>query len=150
MTMTDPAQSDFTKLSAVLPRKLHVIGGLPPYAEAVEFDLFLDEQYRPLLSIESTSIDLAYVVVDPTFVFRNYAPVVAAADLQEVGLQPGDERLLLTIVNLSRGVENATTNLAGPLLVNPKTGNAKQIVPSNAQTFSCRQPLLSAVPQETH
>jgi len=135
------AVSEATQL--VLPSRLHLIGGLRPFTQAADFDLYVETDAPPFLRIEAVSVNLAYVLVEPMVVWSNYVPDFVATDLDEVGITPDQPPLVLAIVNLSKGPEQATANLAGPLLINPSTGKGKQVVLQNAMRYSCRQSLLA-------
>jgi flagellar assembly factor FliW len=133
---TEPAQPQ-------LPSRLVFVEGLPPFQEATVFSLNLVDDAPPFLRMECESMDLAYILVDPFILQPDYLPDVAESDFKAVGLKNGERPLLMAIVNLRRGVENATMNLAGPILIHPRTGRAKQTVLLNAPKFSCRHRLAN-------
>lgn len=126
-----------------LPAVLHFMEGLQPFASTLQFDLTCVEDAPPFMRMDCTGKDLAYILVDPFAVCEHYRPDVPDADLKSIGLKDGELPLMLAIVNIRRGVENATLNLAGPLLIHPRTGRAKQTVLLNATTYSCRHRLGS-------
>ena len=125
-----------------VPPKIFLTEGLLPFANAKEFVFFRDKKYFPLLRIECATVNLSFVLTEPKWVPVEYQPVFSTADLTELGLRQEDEYVVLLIVNLNRGLEEATVNLTGPLLINLKTGAAKQVVPLNYANYSCRHKLL--------
>jgi flagellar assembly factor FliW len=124
-----------------LPTRLRFNDGLQPFADAKAFELCVVLDAPPFLRMECQTQDLAYILVDPFILVDNYRPDVPDQDLKEIGLANGEMPLVLAIVNIRHGVENATVNLAGPILVHPKTGQAKQTVLLNAAKYSCRHPI---------
>ena len=151
--MAECEQSLAASTSFVVPPRLFLEGGLLPFQDAREFSLHAEENAPPFLVMTCPNVavpqqprrfmKLTYVLIDPFDVFRDYAPDIAESDLAEVGLVPGQKPLILAIVNLRLGVEAATANLVGPLLINPVTGKTKQIVLQNATRYSARQRLLN-------
>ena len=130
---------------AQLPAKLRFPGGLQPFKDACDFEFKIDPQFVPLVRIECTTLDLAYVLVDPKLVEPGYAPQFYSADLDELKLAENTRRAVLCIVNLNRGGwESATINLAGPILINLEAGLGKQVIPMNAASYSTRQKVLNS------
>lgn len=141
MTATDTPSNAVPK-EATVPPLLHFAGGLPPFADAREFALVVEPDAPPFLRMECVNKDLAYVLIDPFALEKDYRPQFSDADFRAVGLGADGKPLVLAIVNFSRGMKEATANLAGPLLVNPATGKARQVVLENAATYSARHRLL--------
>jgi flagellar assembly factor FliW len=127
---------------AVLPPTLEVAGGLPPFVNAVRFTLTPETNAPPFFRIRCTTMDLSYVVIDPFIPTPDYAPEFSDADLTELGITADITPIVLAIVNFSRGAEEVTLNLTGPLLINPKTGKSKQVVLENATKYSTKHKLL--------
>ena len=67
-------------------------------------------------------------VVRPEAFFEGYAPEVGAETRAALALGDADEPLLLVVVHPSTDASPATANLLAPLLVNPATGAASQVV----------------------
>src|SRR5579864_9396400 len=99
-----------------VPKQLHFPGGLAPFVKARTYRLYVEVDSPPFLRMECTSTDLAFVLIDPYAINPDYRPEFSDSDVAEVELRPSDKPLILAIVNLSRGVKQATVNLAGPLL----------------------------------
>jgi flagellar assembly factor FliW len=124
-----------------LPTRLRFKDGLQPFADAKAFELTVVPDAPPFLRMECQTQDLAYILVDPFILVDDYRPDVSDSDLREIGLANGEMPLVLATVNIRHGVENATVNLAGPILVHPRTGQSKQTVLLNAAKYSCRHPI---------
>jgi flagellar assembly factor FliW len=128
---------------ASLPVTLEIVGGLPPFVNAVRFALTEETNAPPFYRIRCTTMDLSYVVIDPFIPVPDYAPEFSDADLAELNITAEVNPIVLSIVNFSRGPGEVTLNLAGPLLINPKTGKSKQVVLENATKYSTKHNLLS-------
>jgi flagellar assembly factor FliW len=127
----------------VLPKFIHLAGGLPPFVNACRFALSEETNAPPFFRIRCTTMELSYVVIDPFVIVPDYAPEFSDANLSELEITADVRPLLLSIVNFSRGLGDVTINLTGPLLINPKTGNGKQVIIENAMKYSTRHNLLA-------
>ena len=130
--------------AAVLPTSVQFAGGLAPFENAKHFALRPDASIAPFLRMNCNDADLSFVLIDPFSLLEEYKPEFFETDIEELKLKPEDKPLVLSIVNLSRGVDQATANLAGPLLINPVTGDGRQVVLVNANRYSVRQRLLQS------
>lgn len=82
-------------------------------------------------------------VVDPAPYFPGYAPDVDEASLTALGLE-GARPVLLTVVHPGDGVQGPTANLLAPIVVNPTTGAALQVV-LDSDEWPLRAPFAAAV-----
>ena len=87
--------------------------------------------------------EVAFLLVPPGLVTREYRPDVADQDVASLGLTDAADALLLNIVTLN-ATAPATVNLKGPIIINRRTLMAKQVVPRNAAEYSVRYPLPTA------
>jgi len=83
--------------------------------------------------------DLAFVVCDPRLFVPEYRVPVKAEELAPIGITDMDDAQVFVIVNKFDDV--LTGNLQGPLVVNARTKQAKQLVLSDKK-FSTRHPLM--------
>ncbi len=97
----------------------------------------------PLLSLQSLEDDgVRLLVLDPAVVVDGYAPAMDAVARAAVGLVPGQEGRLLAVVSPGASLEDSTLNLLAPVLVNPATGAAAQVVLTGTD-YPLRQPLAA-------
>ncbi len=75
--------------------------------------------------------ELAFLLLDPRTVAPNYHATVTAGDLRDLGAASEDEVKVLTTVVVPADRTQVRTNLRAPLLLNPQTGLAKQLVLEN-------------------
>ncbi|MBE3519453.1 MAG: flagellar assembly protein FliW [Firmicutes bacterium] len=71
---------------------------------------------------------LGFVTLDPRLLFTDYAPEMPREDLESIGVSSLDEALLLCVVVVPPDVTKMTCNLRAPVVVNPETRMAKQII----------------------
>ena len=97
-----------------------------------------DSGFFWLQAVERT--DLAFVVCDPRLFVPDYVVPVKMDDLSQIGLTDPSLAQVFTIVNK---VDNILTgNLQGPLVVNVKNRQARQLVLSDRR-YSTRYPLMN-------
>ena len=107
------------------------------------FSLVEIDPESPLLALQSLEDDaVRLLVVDPAEVAAGYAPAFDAVARAAVGLAPGEEGALLVVVSAGASLEDSTVNLLAPVLVNPETGVAAQVVLTGS-TYPLRQPLAA-------
>lgn len=83
---------------------------------------------------------LAFVVIDPFLVARDYYPNIPQADVAFLGLKSAEDAMLLAIVTIHDN-GRATMNLKGPIVINRHTHTGKQVILANAGEFSVQYPL---------
>ena len=106
-----------------------------------EYVLLSDPAEEPFLWLQAKSDStLAFIVVPPQPLFPEYLPDVTREDATFLGAETAEDLELLCIVTL-RGPDRATVNLKGPVVLNRRTGIAKQVIPANASEFSVQHPL---------
>jgi flagellar assembly factor FliW len=76
-------------------------------------------------------------------VVPNYAPDIADADTEFLGIQSPADAILLNIATIRNG--EATINLKGPIVINKNTLVGKQCIPTNVAEFALQQ-AVSQVP----
>jgi flagellar assembly factor FliW len=119
---------------------LTIAGGLAPFP-AERFQVIEEKEAPPFLRLEAVEADLAFHVLDPFLIKSDYAPVLPDADEKALELGGAEETGILAIVNLHREGAPPTINLAAPIVINLRTGKAKQVILNNATEFSVRHAL---------
>ena len=90
--------------------------------------------------------DLVFVVIDPLLFCSDYNHDIDEHDLRELNITGLDDRCIVVIVTIPHEMpELMTANLQGPLIVNLKTREAKQVVLSG-EKFPLRYPVLQDIP----
>jgi flagellar assembly factor FliW len=85
---------------------------------------------------------LAFLLVDPFSVVRNYVVDLPPSQFAEIGVaeDPSDIALLVTVTLPSATGDLPTVNLQGPLAINFRTRRAKQIVVTEGE-YGVRTPV---------
>lgn len=83
--------------------------------------------FRWLQSLDRAEV--ALLVVDPVEFVNGYEPEMPATAAVALGLDDETPRLVYTVVTIPSGrPQGMTLNLAGPIVVNAETRNARQVV----------------------
>ncbi len=80
------------------------------------------------------SEDLQFVVVPPAPFYPDYAPEIGDDLVADLGIDPNaaDDVLVLLVVRAGATLAETTVNLRAPLVVNPVTRRASQVVLDDA------------------
>jgi flagellar assembly factor FliW len=111
------------------PTVLHPLAPLPGLPGHPEYSLDgLDDDgvLYALRSLADPAVRL--FVVRPEAFFEGYTPGVDRETRTALELGDGDDPLLLVVVHPATDEAPATANLLAPLMVNPTTGAASQVV----------------------
>jgi flagellar assembly factor FliW len=103
--------------------------GLLGFPEAHRYVLVSDPRQSPFLWLQSADEpDLAFVIVNPLIFFPGYQVSAKPEELGSLGLDEISQATILTIVVIPPDPMDITTNLRGPLIINPENNKAKQLV----------------------
>jgi len=72
--------------------------------------------------------ELAFIVMDPLQVVPDYEVRLDESEVEDLHLEKAEEACLLTIVVVPEDKSKIRTNLKAPIIYNPKTNLAKQVV----------------------
>ena len=109
---------------------LHFAGGLFGFEDEKRFALLpFEGSGGSLLCFQSASTpQLAFVAMNPFSLKPDYAPVLAAAELAELGVERSEELCFYALCVVRDPVGDSTVNLRCPVAVNDRTGQAMQII----------------------
>lgn len=118
--------------------------GLLGFHEYKEFALLDESEEHPfkwLQSMEESS--LAFVVIQPElFMKEPFRPEISRSDLELLQVDSVEECLILVIVTIpEKNPEKMTANLQGPILINKKEKNGRQVISTN-DSHILRYPIL--------
>jgi flagellar assembly factor FliW len=86
-----------------------------------------------------------FVVIEPAGLIPDYEPELFDEDANTLGITDPKDALVLNIVTVSQSEPvTATANLIGPVIINRRTGFAKQVVLANHARYEARYPLVTA------
>ena len=114
--------------------ELHFAAGVPGFPQARTFNLKpWAVEPSPFYVLECREVvGLRFVAVSPGIFFPWYEPHFGAEVTQALDVAGGDEVVVMVILTLHSRPEQTTANLLGPLVVNPRTGQAVQAVLSGS------------------
>jgi flagellar assembly factor FliW len=97
--------------------------------------------FKWLQSVENTGI--AFLLIDPFLVKTNYFLDIDDNIQKELEIENKEDVMVYTIVTVPQsGLKDATTNLAGPLVMNIKSKKGKQVVLEN-KNITTKYPLMN-------
>lgn len=122
--------------------------GIPGFQDETEFALlpFLDE--LPYFILQSTQTpELAFVVVDPYPFFPAYQYELPAALIESLKIESHEDVATFVILTLKEPFSASTANLKGPVVINVKEKEGKQLI-LNESTYETKHSLFQAAPKE--
>ncbi|HOK06375.1 MAG TPA: flagellar assembly protein FliW [Syntrophales bacterium] len=104
-------------------------GPILGFERLTRFVLLRPEDPSPLMWLQSVDDPaVAFVVVNPRLVKRDYNPTVFESDLNLLGITRDEEAALLAIVTLRSQPLRMMANLRAPLLINAVNRLAAQVI----------------------
>ena len=116
--------------------------GIPGFEELTKFIIFPvegNEVFSILHSIEDEK--LGFVVVSPFYVVEDYEFKLSDRIIEELKLEDPEDVLVLNTVTLSSKMEDITTNLQAPIIINIKNKLGEQIIIDNGK-YHIKHPLF--------
>jgi len=115
--------------------------GLPEYKS---FELLFVPDQLPFIWLRLHGPEpLHFVVIEPGGIIPDYELELFDEDAASLGIADSTDTMVLNIVSVKHGLQaTATVNLAGPIIVNRRTGIAKQCVLANHSRYSAHHPLV--------
>ncbi|MGV8968439.1 MAG: flagellar assembly protein FliW [Cellulomonas sp.] len=105
--------------------------GLP---EHLEFELSsLDDQGTLFALRSATNTNVRLFVIRPEVFWAGYKPEIGPSLLETIGLLDGEEFVLLVVVHPGSDTVPPTANLLAPILINPTTGAASQVILNDSE-----------------
>ncbi len=112
--------------------------GFPLSKRYIMFPYSDDSSFFWLQSLDEPEI--SFIVINPFDFFANLEFEVTDEDARSIGLQKSEDVEIFSLVTIPEGQpEDMRTNLAGPVIVNTRTRQGKQILLSQ---YSARQSLI--------
>ena len=122
--MMSPMTTDGTDVPVI-----EMVRPMPGFPEQRRFALVRLDESGDLCSLKSLDDpDLRFLVVPPSRFFPDYAPEVEDDVIADLEIHSPEDVLLLVVLNAGTSLSSTTANLAAPVLVNPATRRAGQIV----------------------
>jgi flagellar assembly factor FliW len=122
---------------------IHFPDGLLGFPGKKNYVIMEHKPGSPFLWLQSTDIpDLAFVMINPFLLNVGYLENLSKEEETLLKNERDEEILVFSLVVIPEGrVEDATVNLMGPIIVEAKSRNAKQVILANSG-YSHRHPLI--------
>lgn len=118
--------------------------GLLGFPDRRRYVLLEEEDTRPFIWFQSLDDpDLCFVLTDPLLFFPDYTVPVHEEEIAPIRLTSLEEARVLVIVVVPRDPRQATANLQGPLVINPRERLAVQLVLLD-ERYSTRHRLMDS------
>lgn len=137
----DTSQAEMAPTSS---QTVNLPDGLVGFPEYKSFDLLFVPDQLPFIWLRLHGPDpLHFVVIEPTGIIPDYEVELFDEDAAFLGISSSADAMVLNIVTVRPGLQSsATVNLTGPIIVNRRTGVAKQCVLANYSRYSAHHPLV--------
>lgn len=116
--------------------------GLPGFQGENSFVLlpFAGSQNNMLCLQSVNTPDLAFVLLDPFSLDPEYTPELQPDELKTMGVEDAHDLYFYVLCAVHNPVANSTVNLRCPVVINPNTLEARQII-MDTQKYEMRHPL---------
>jgi flagellar assembly factor FliW len=112
-------------------QKLFFPQGLLGFEDYTGYAL-IESEYEPFYWLQSLQDrTLAFLVVDPFFIRKDYEADIDDCGLELIGSPAAEDLLVLAILTVPQGSGPVTVNLQGPLVANKRTNQCFQAVLSD-------------------
>jgi len=141
-----------TDLDAPSANELILPQGIIGFAQFKRAELLYLPDHLPFLwmKLGEPSDSVHFIVIEPGGIVPGYEPEVFDDDMERLGISDQTEAMILNIVTLKRqNPVEATVNLIGPIVVNRRTREGRQLVISNYSRYSAHHVLVEN-PQALH
>lgn len=121
---------------------IHFNKGLPGFENLNKFILFTAEEndiFSILHSVENEEIGL--VVISPFIFFKEYEFKLSDEKIKVLKITSPEDVLVLNTVTLNNNINNITTNLKAPIIINIKERLGEQIILDNDK-YGIKHPLF--------
>jgi len=126
---------------------LHFPKGLIGFEHLRDFIVMPNKKNGPLFWIQSIEDPaIAFILTDPTNFFLDYKVIAEKEECQLLHAESSDDVYMLSIVTVSTD-KKITLNLAAPILFNPKSKRALQVI-LEGTPYSPQTPLPETSTQE--
>lgn len=104
--------------------------GVYGFPDDREFALLEGKSDSPFLWLQATTKEhLAFILIDPRMLLRDYRPQVARGELDQLDARDSSECRIYAIVTIPQNApEEMTVNLQGPILLNEQTHMGRQVI----------------------
>lgn len=95
--------------------------------------------FKQMIAVDQP--DLGFTLVFPVAFFPDYAPDIPDEDIRDIGAQDPEQVIIMAIATVPEQFKDATANLKAPLIFNPYTRKARQVILAD-ERYATRQRLF--------
>jgi len=118
--------------------------GIPGFEKIKQYCLLYKEEEMPFLHLSAVGgFNLEFIVVSPWMVLPSYKPEISDEDIAFIGAPSKNDLIVLAMVVISEPLGASTVNMVAPVIINSKTGSAKQVVIRNLKEYTSQQPIIT-------
>lgn len=119
--------------------------GLPGFEELRRFALVEEPGYLPFCWLQSLDDPaIGFTLLDPFLLRPDYDFELGDADVALLGLEDGTLPRVFSVLVVPSDLRGMTANLKAPVIVNPRSRLAKQVILTD-ERYPLRQPVLPVV-----
>ena len=117
--------------------------GIFGFPDLATCELIYNPEELPFMWLQEQKKDgLAFIVLEPIGFIPDYTVEIPDADVAFLGIESPDDVLILNIVTIDKDVpQKITANLVGPLIVNRRSRQGKQVIITNYERYSAKYEL---------
>ncbi len=140
------SSSPFPNHETTSENTLELPNGIIGFTDYRRAELLYLPDHLPLLWMRLQGDEpVHFVVIEPGNTIPDYQPEIFDEDAASLGITDPADAMVLNIVTLKQEVPmEAHANLIGPIIVNRRTRQARQVVISNYSRYSAHHPLLES------
>lgn len=102
---------------------------------------FEEVSFLYLQSVQN--IDPCFLVFEPWDLYPDYQPVLTKEDMEACEVEKIDDLIFLVIATVPSSISELSINIKSPVVLNPKTRKAKQVILKNPDYTVRYQPFVS-------
>ncbi|HLG43410.1 MAG TPA: flagellar assembly protein FliW [Nitrospirales bacterium] len=125
---------------------LHFSDGIPGFPDTRRYIILDHDKESPIKWLQAVEQgDLAFPIIDPYDLVADYRVTVSPGDLAALGVDQSRNMVTFVILTIPNGApERTTANLRAPVVVNPNTRLAKQVLV--VEDYPIRYPIAETNP----
>lgn len=117
--------------------------GLPGLEEFSKFAILQFEESYPIVWLQSIDhSEICLPVIDSFSAMPDYAFNIADEDVKELELVGPEDLHIISVLVIPDNIERMTLNQAAPIIINIRTGQARQII-LNGGEYNARMPFFA-------
>jgi len=136
----------FGRLTVDKKKLLCFKNGLPGLEDCREFVILQFEESAPLHWLQSTyKPEVCLPIINTFAIYPQYVFDISDEDVDELSLSGPEDVYVVSVVLIpEQDIEQMTANLVAPIIINHRTGSAKQTIINNGE-YNVRFPVFQAI-----